>query len=97
MPALAALNAITAHDPVAIFLEQEKHHTEAECVQNLQALQLEDDEEHQYQAAIAASLAAPHTTPHVISSASSSRGPLEVCDERLKFVPKARNECRVRI
>jgi len=83
VPALAALNAITAHDPVAIFLEQEKHHTEAERVQNLQALQLEDDEEHQYQAAIAASLAAPHTTPHVISSASSSRGPLE------SFAPSA--------
>ncbi|KIK02850.1 hypothetical protein K443DRAFT_131715 [Laccaria amethystina LaAM-08-1] len=71
----APLNVMTTPDPLVIFPEQEKQRTEAERVQSLQSRQLEDDEDGHYQAAIAASLAVPHITPHVISSASSSRAP----------------------
>lgn len=73
----SALNAITAHDPVVLFFEQEKQRAEAERGQDLQAQQLEEDEEEQYQAALAASLAVPRATPHLASSASSSQSPLD--------------------
>ncbi|KIJ95574.1 hypothetical protein K443DRAFT_638418 [Laccaria amethystina LaAM-08-1] len=79
----ASLNVMTTPDPLVIFPEQEKQRTKAECVQSLQSQQLEDDEDGHYQAAIAASLAVPHNTPHIISSASSSPGPLK------SFAPSA--------
>jgi len=72
----AALNAITAHDPVILFLDKEQKRAETEHLQNEQVLQLEDDEEEQYQAAIAASLAVVHTT-HLLGSTSSSWIPPE--------------------
>jgi hypothetical protein len=68
-----ALDAMTGHDPVVIFLEQEKQRAKAERSQNLRTLQLEDDWEEQYQDAIAASLAVSRTTPHLANPASSSR------------------------
>ena len=67
-----ALNAMMAHDPVVPFFEQEKQRAEAERAQVLQAQQLEEDEEKQYQAALAASLAVSRANPHLASSSSSS-------------------------
>ena len=58
----AALNAITANNRVILFLDKEQQRAETEYLQNEQVLQLEDYEEEQYQAAIAASLAVAHTT-----------------------------------
>jgi len=72
----AALNAITANDPVTLFLDKEQQRADTEYLQNEQVLHPEDDEEEQYQAAIAASLAVAHTT-HLISSMSSSWIPSE--------------------
>ncbi|KAF8156681.1 hypothetical protein B0H34DRAFT_783088 [Crassisporium funariophilum] len=74
---IAVFNAMTAHDPILTFFEREKHRAEAKHLQNKQVLQLEDAEEEQYQAAIAASLAVARTTPHVNGSASSSQVPSE--------------------
>lgn len=73
----AALDAMTGHNPAVIFFEQEKQRVEAKHLQSLRSLQLKDDEEEQYHAAIAASLAVTQTTPHLIGLASSSQFPSE--------------------
>ncbi|KAF8953098.1 hypothetical protein BDZ97DRAFT_632600 [Flammula alnicola] len=73
--AIAAVENMTAQDPVGFFLEEERQRQAAIHLQNEQAQALEDEEEEQYQAAVAASLSVLHTTPRPISARASSSQP----------------------